>query len=190
MPYVRCWACGLTTYCARGQLGRAECPSCGSLLLAPAPAGNGSLSADDAPAEGIGRALELAQRELDMDAALLTEIRDGQEIVRRGTGRLDAFGVTPGRAMALEDTYCERLLTDGAADLVRDTRRDPRTRDLPVTAEAGIGAYIGVRLTAEHARLYVLCCLAHESRPALGEADLRFLRGLAESVSATLRERR
>ncbi len=36
------------------------------------------------------------------------------------------------------------------------------------------------------ARLYMLCCLAHESRPALGEADLRFMRGVAETVLAAL----
>jgi GAF domain-containing protein len=51
---------------------------------------------------------------------------------------------------------------------------------------ARIGAYIGVPLSGNDARLYVLCCLAHESRPALGEADLRFLRGVGETVLASL----
>jgi hypothetical protein len=32
----------------------------------------------------------------------------------------------------------------------------------------------------------VLCCLAREARPALGEEDVRFLTGLGESVVAEL----
>ena len=74
--------------------------------------------------------------------------------------------------------------------MIPDTAADPRTSDLPVTTAAGIGSWIGVRLSAENARLYVLCCLAREARPALGEGDVRFLRGLAESIGASLRDRR
>jgi hypothetical protein len=35
-------------------------------------------------------------------------------------------------------------------------------------------------------RLYVLCCLASESRPSLGQREVRLLAGLAESVRAEL----
>ena len=45
-----------------------------------------------------------------------------------------------------------------------------------------MGAYVGVPMTGAAARRYVLCCLAREARPDLGESDLRFLRGLVESV--------
>jgi GAF domain-containing protein len=193
MPYVRCWSCRLTTYCPRGQLGRAECPGCGSLLIAPSEEdgdrGSGTV-ARTAPEEGLDRALMLAYRELDMDAALLTEIRDGREVVRRSAGETAPFGALNGASMPIDDTYCTRLLEGRTGEVVPDTEADARTRDLPVTKSAGIGSYIGVRLTGENARLYVLCCLARESRPALGQSDLRFLRGLAESVGAALRDRR
>ena len=39
-------------------------------------------------------------------------------------------------------------------------------------------------------RLYVLCCLAHEQRPQLGERDVRFLRSLGEAIVAELETRR
>ena len=39
---------------------------------------------------------------------------------------------------------------------------------------------------AEDARAYVLCCLAREARPDLGEADIRFLQGVAESLRPLL----
>ena len=38
-------------------------------------------------------------------------------------------------------------------------------------------------LTGADAQLYVLCCLAREARPDLGEADVRFLTGLTESLA-------
>jgi hypothetical protein len=55
-------------------------------------------------------------------------------------------------------------------------------RDLPVVRATGLGAYIGVALTGAAARRYVLCCLTGEARPDLSERDVRFLRGLVESV--------
>jgi hypothetical protein len=33
----------------------------------------------------------------------------------------------------------------------------------------------------------VLCCLAHEVRPDLGTADVRFLEGLVESLRSALK---
>ena len=42
------------------------------------------------------------------------------------------------------------------------------------------------RSNTENARAYVLCCLAREARPDLGEADVRFLQGVAESLRPLL----
>ena len=49
-----------------------------------------------------------------------------------------------------------------------------------------VRAYIGVPFKTADARAYVLCCLAHEARPDLGEADVRFLQGVAESLRPLL----
>ena len=53
----------------------------------------------------------------------------------------------------------------------------------------GVGAWLGVPIELSHAELYVLCCLASEARPSLGEREVRLLAGLAESVRATLEAR-
>jgi hypothetical protein len=45
-------------------------------------------------------------------------------------------------------------------------------------------------LTTLDARLYVLCCLGHEQRPALRERDVLFLRGLGETIIRELDGRR
>jgi GAF domain-containing protein len=183
MPYQTCPQCGLRTYAVSGE----ECPRCGTPLGASRPAaargrGWGPEAPRDEPRGAVERVLAVARRELKMDVAMLSEVRDGREVILWAVGneRIPAF--VPGAAAPLRDTICQRLL-DGTVDsVVHDTASDPRVRDLPVVRATGLGAYIGVPLTGAAARRYVLCCLAGEARPDLGEHDVRFLRGLVESL--------
>jgi len=136
----------------------------------------------DEPRLVVERVLAVARRELRMDAALLSEVRDGREIIRWATGNGRLPAVVRGASAPLHDTICQRLL-DGTVDsIVHDAVTDERVGDLPPVQAMGIGAYIGVPLTAGAARRYVLCCLAGEARPDLSERDVQFLRGLVESV--------
>jgi GAF domain-containing protein len=139
-----------------------------------------------APRDGVAAALALAREQLDMELAVLGAVVDGREVVRAVDGDGESFGLAPGASLPLASTYCQQVLDGRLSGVVADAAADERVRDLELTELARIGAYIGVPLTGEDARLYMLCCLAHESRPALGEADLRFLRGVGETVLAAL----
>jgi GAF domain-containing protein len=173
MLYLTCPSCGLPTYC----VSEATCPSCRTPLRRPGPpvgprrAGHGR--------DGEVRAkLAMACRELDADAALLSEIRDGRELVLWGAGEdcyVDA-------SVPLRDTICERLLDGRIDSVVADATAEPAIRDLAPVRDGTIRAYIGVPFATADARAYVLCCLAREARPDLGEGDVRFLYGLAESL--------
>jgi GAF domain-containing protein len=132
--------------------------------------------------EVVVSTLELARAETSMDVAVLGEIHDGREVVRVVAGEADSFGLAAGASLPVEETFCQRLLEGRLGNVVRDATNDERVRDLEVIRAAGIGAYIGVPLTGLDARLYILCCLAHEQRPALGERDVVFLRGLGETI--------
>ncbi|HET6867133.1 MAG TPA: GAF domain-containing protein [Solirubrobacteraceae bacterium] len=121
-----------------------------------------------------------------MDVAILGEVCDGCEVVRYLAGDGLSFGLNPGASMPIEDTYCHRLLTGRLSNVVADTQANEQVRDLAITRAARVGAYIGVPLTGLDARLYVLCCLAHEQRPQLGGGDVRFLCDLGEAVLAAL----
>ena len=136
----------------------------------------------------ITAALNLAQMETEMDIAVLSEVCDGHEVVRFAAGDVGSFGLRPDASMPIEDTYCHRLLTGRLSNVVPDAQADEQLRDLEITRAARVGAYLGVPLTALDARLYVLCCLAHERRPQLSERDVLFLRGLGETVLAELEE--
>jgi GAF domain-containing protein len=180
MPYITCPHCAVTTY----VLTREECPCCGTPLEARGPAPGPRPR--PAPRRVVQRTLEIARWRLRMDAVLVTEIGDGHETVRQAAqdGAFPAF--TPGVSVPLGDTVCQRLLEGRIGNLVADTSADPELRDLPVVRDNGVGAYLGVPLSTANARLYMLCCLAREQRPDLGEDAVDFVRSLCDRLRATL----
>src|SRR5690242_11996524 len=174
MPYLTCSSCGLRTY----AVSEGTCPSCGTGLRRAKPsAGPRPVGSER---DGQVRAkLAVACRELSADTALLSEIRGGREHIRWGQGETGYVGL----AVPLEDTVCARLLDGRIANIVADTAREPALDGIELGT---IRAYIGVPFETEDARAYVLCCLAGEARPDLGEADVRFLQGVAESLRPLL----
>ncbi len=132
--------------------------------------------------EAVRAELAMLCRELDMDSALVSEITGGREVVRWAAGEGDYASVSA----ALEETICGRLLDGRIGPVVSDTTAEPSLNTLEAVRDGTIGAYLGVPFTTADARLYVLCCLAREARPDLGERDVHFLRGLAESVRSHL----
>jgi GAF domain-containing protein len=142
------------------------------------------------PRVGVHRSLldvlALARARTGADAALVSEVHDGVETVRE-VDQDGAFpAVVPGLSAPLRDTICERLLTGRIGHVVDDVRADPDLGALPLVRELRIGAYLGVPLTAADARTYLLCCIAREARRDLGDDEVRFVRGLAARVRATL----
>jgi GAF domain-containing protein len=154
------------------------CPSCGTALRRSKPSAGPrpALSERD---EQLQAKLAMARRELGADTALLTELRNGREHIRWGQGETGYVGMS----VPLEDTVCARLLDGRIGNIVADTAREPALDGVDVGA---VRAYIGVPFETDDARAYVLCCLAGEARPDLGEADVRFLQGVAESMRPLL----
>jgi GAF domain-containing protein len=177
MPYLLCPSCSLPTYC----VSEGTCPACGTPLRAPR-AGAGPRPTRSGADVAVQAELAMVCRELDMDTALVSEITGGREVVRWAAGEGDYAGISA----ALNDTICERLLDGRIGAIVPDTAGEPTLCDLATVRDGSIAAYLGVPFTTADARLYVLCCLAQEVRPDLGEADVRFLRGLAESIRSLL----
>jgi GAF domain-containing protein len=180
MPYISCPRCSVTTYCVTQD----ECPLCGTLLDA------GGVSHGPLPRTRttgpIGRALRMAHERIGMDAALLTEARGERRVIRHVVQDGAFPDIAAGLTMPLQDTICGRLLEGRIPNLVPDVGAEPELRELPGIAANGIGAYLGIQLTAADARLYLLCCLAREARPDLGEDDVRALRSVARRLRVAL----
>lgn len=171
MPYLTCSSCGLRTY----AVSEGTCPSCGTGLRRSKPSAGPRPFAAERDGQIRGK-LAMACRELGAHAVLLSEIRGGREHIRWGDGYA-------GMTFPLEDTVCARLLDGRVGNVVADLAAEPALDGVEI---GSIRAYIGVPFETDDARAYVLCCLAQEVRPDLGEADVRFLQGVAESLRPLL----
>ena len=137
----------------------------------------------DGANEGIERILALARAALDMDVAILGAF-DGDFIVEAVDGDNEWFDLEVGSRLPAEQTYCRRMTQGELPHLIHDAAADDRTADLPLTREAGIGAYIGAPIRLWDGTLYgTLCCLSRSAEPSLNDRDVRFLRVLAEIVA-------
>jgi EAL domain-containing protein (putative c-di-GMP-specific phosphodiesterase class I) len=140
----------------------------------------------DGSSEAVDRILSLARAALDMDVALVGRF-DGDFVVAAVQGDHEWFDLEAGTRIPAEQTYCRRMVQGELPHLVRDAAEDEWTADLPVTREAGIGAYVGVPIRLWDGTLYgTLCCLSRAAEPSLNERDVRFMRVLAEILADQL----
>jgi len=140
----------------------------------------------DGSSEAIERILSLARAALDMDVALLGAF-DGDFVVKAVDGDNEWFDLEVGTRLPAQQTYCRRMTQGDLPYLIHDTAADERTADLPLTREAGIGAYIGAPIRLWDGTLYgTLCCLSRSAEPSLNDRDVRFLRVLAEILADQL----
>jgi len=140
----------------------------------------------DGSTESIERILSLARAALDMDVAVMAAF-DGDFVVQAVDGEHEWFDLDVGLRLPVNQTYCGPMTKGEIPHLVNDAAADDRTAELPLTREAGIGAYVGVPIRLWDGTLYgTLCCLSRSAEPSLNGRDVRFLRVLAEIVADQL----
>jgi GAF domain-containing protein len=169
------------SYLPRSAAG-VTCPECGVSFADVADAAMRQANLD----HRLDALIHLTRDLLDTDVALLTEIRDGREIVRRAAGEWATIDSLQGTSLPLDDTFCQRMLDGRIGNHIGDAETDDRVSDLAMARQLGVRAWIGVPIKLSDVQVYVLCCLARESRRDLGEREVRLLLGLAESVRAEL----
>ena len=179
---MRCESCGVTSYAPLNGSG-VSCPECG------VPVARGGAGGETDSNRRLEQLMRMTRELLDTDVALLTQITGGREIARRAAGDWPALGSLENASLPVKDTFCNRMLDGRIGNYIRDARTDERVSDLEMARQLGIGAWLGVPIRISDTELYVLCCLARESRPSLGEREVRMLAGLAESVRVELEAR-
>ncbi|PRY14012.1 diguanylate cyclase (GGDEF)-like protein [Kineococcus rhizosphaerae] len=150
------------------------------LETTPQPVGGAALNAR------IDRLLDVARRQLGMDAAVLGQF-SGDTWTLRNTagapGTLDLRGFDTHRSA----TYCQRVLDGSLEPVVADADAHPLTSTLPITTAVGIGAYVGVPVRLDDGSLYgTLCALSTTAQPGLRERDAGVLEIIAEALGELL----
>ena len=136
-----------------------------------------------------GRVLELAHQHLGLDVAWISEFRGGEQTIRAVAGDGGSFGeVAEGSTLDHSTTYCSRVVSGALPSAVPDVRSDPLTRDMPVTAELDVGAYVGVPVTLPGGEVHGMLCSLSHSAAAVDERDVQFLRLLADVLAQEVHE--
>jgi len=137
-------------------------------------------------AAGITRLLELARGQLDMPVSFLTRLDGDSYVFAHFAGGQERFGVAEGDAMALSDTYCQRMLDGRIGSTVADLAAEPETCNLELTKALALRAYAGVPVHLGSGEIYgTLCAVDTRPHPELGERHatlLRFLGDLAAEL--------
>ena len=139
----------------------------------------------------IEKLLHVARQATHMDVAWVSSFGDGFQVFEVLAGRAERFGLTVGRSVLLDGSYCVRALDGRLSNVVRDSTVDGVARDLAVTLDLGIGSYLGVPIPGPGAEpMGMLCCVSRSANEVLGDDDVRFVELLAGAVSALLQDDR
>lgn len=135
----------------------------------------------------IGRVIDATKEHLGADITFLAEFQGEQKIIRRAAGDGASVGLEEGTALPLQDTYCYRVVSGTLPNVIADARNDVRVKDLPITNQLRIGAYISVPVVIPGGRVFgTLCCINHHEDPTLRDREVKFMRVLAHLVGAEL----
>lgn len=93
------------------------------------------------------------------------------------------------RAMPVEWSFCRYAVAAGAAVVVEDTARDPRTCNNPLVYLDGIRCYAGVPLVTAGGHVVGTLCVTGTEARAFTAGDLAMLRVLAREVVTRLESR-
>lgn len=94
------------------------------------------------------------------------------------------------RAMPTEWAFCRYAVSSGAAVVVEDTARDPRTRDNPLVYLEGIRCYAGIPLVTTRGHVVGTLCVTGLEPRRFSDGDLAVLRAQARDVMTRLEARR
>jgi len=129
-----------------------------------------------------------------VEVAYATRHNATHQVLEAVEGYGESFGIADGEAIALEDTYCQRILDGDLPAILRDVRADPVAGAMAITSTADMGAFASVPLTLSDGTLYgTLCCGSHKPQPRWQESDVRVMhviaRLVADQVERDVRER-
>jgi HD-GYP domain-containing protein (c-di-GMP phosphodiesterase class II) len=101
------------------------------------------------------------------------------------------FGVAPDTVLPIQATYCSQVLAGRLPNVMADLREHDVAMKMPITGQAGVGAFVSLPLEFSDGELYgTLCAASHDPQPQLGDRDEQFLRVFARLVADQIEHER
>ncbi len=142
-----------------------------------------SPQAEDTP-QLLQRCLRAIRTHLDMEAAFVSEFKDGRRWFRQIDQTESAALLQVGGSDPLEESYCQRVVDGRLPELIHDARQLPEALRLAATRALPVGAHLSVPLRLRDGSLYgTFCCFSRLPDPSLRARDLRLMRVLADLVA-------
>jgi EAL domain-containing protein (putative c-di-GMP-specific phosphodiesterase class I) len=118
-----------------------------------------------------------------MEVAWMSEFTGRQQVFQRVSAENNTKAPKAGSSTTLAGSYCVRVLDGRLRSLIPNARSDLVSRDLPITEELDIGAYMGVPIYRSGGVLHgMLCCISHRPRVDLAERELAIMELLAQML--------
>jgi len=132
------------------------------------------------------RVLVAAREHLGMDVSYCSHLTASEQIIQSVHGDGLSFGLRPGSTIAIEDTFCQRVVDARLPNLIADAQHDERVAHLVPT----LGSYVGVPVSFSDGRLYgTLVCASHAAASWLHDRDVAFLHVLGQMLAHELERR-
>lgn len=132
-------------------------------------------------------ALETVRDHLDMDLCFICEFMGDSVHFRRIADPGHTGLINPSQTQQLSELYCGHILAGRLPQMMPDVQAIPLARDLQITSELGIGAFISVPLHRKDGSIYgSFCCLSRRSNTSLNDRDLNFVKMFADVTSTSL----
>src|SRR4051812_48564381 len=135
---------------------------------------------DSPPEEAFDRLTRLASHALNVPVAVVSLVADDRQFFKSCIGVAEPWASR--RGTPLSHSFCQHAVASGEPLVIEDAREDPLVRDNLAIPDLDVIAYAGVPLkTSDGAVLGTFCAIDHEPR-AWSEADLAFVREMAQSA--------
>ncbi|MGJ7582644.1 GAF domain-containing protein [Variovorax sp. RHLX14] len=131
-----------------------------------------------------------ARNLLEMDIAFVSEIFEGQRLIRWVDKAVDIDqSISEGQSDLLEETYCQRVV-DGRLPLaIPDIHLLSETEKLADAKALGVRTYLAAPIILSDGEIFgTLCCISYKPRTALGNRQVDALSLIAERVAIEIQK--
>lgn len=141
--------------------------------------------------ERVSRFLEQVRTVLGMDVAFVSRFTDARrvfEVVSVAAG--SRATVASGLSDPLVETYCKQIVEDRLPCVIRNAPASVGAELQAITERLHIGAYLSAPIVLGNGQVFgTLCCISHQPREDLQQADAQALRAMADTIAFGIEQR-
>jgi signal transduction histidine kinase len=136
------------------------------------------------PTELTAAYLAAIQRLLGVRGALITQLVDGMITIVASSSTDWEFA--PGKAFALEASFCQYVQTNRMPLIIADTLHDTRVNNIAMQSELGIRAYLGAPIYTHDGSFFGAVCAVDPLPRTFSQTQVDLLRIIAGQVAAVV----